>query len=389
MAFIQKFLDDKVVAKAADTMVNETLRYLYERSDVLKECVPIKETQSFDWKGLLFKEEAPVATLVADDQEIPLRSFGKFEEVIASGFNIADSYMYDESTMKDMYKAMTDAALQGTSVMSYRDEKGKISKPGSNDDLAQIIFGSIATLTKGIMDKLDAMTWEALQTGAISSTSVNTNIDIKSINYKDPNADYNHFPTPLTDTGNPIANLNRWSDYENADGISNLYTAIDTFQDTNGFQPKYICLSRKAFNHLRSQKSTQRAVASSFNTLGIVSAERLLDTIKNNLIDCEIKIIEDRHQVRDAKGRVQRVRFLNEDTIVFMHPQMGQRWVAPTIDSVANTIEEGNTLLRPKPGLFIKTYEKQVQPKRDVTYGKMTAAPVFLEPRLFFSWKVN
>ena len=29
MAFIQKFLDDKVVAKAADTMVNETLRYLY------------------------------------------------------------------------------------------------------------------------------------------------------------------------------------------------------------------------------------------------------------------------------------------------------------------------------------------------------------------------
>ena len=72
-----------------------------------------------------------------------------------------------------------------------------------------------------------------------------------------------------------------------------------------------------------------------------------------------------------------------------MHPQMGQRWVAPTIDSVANTIEEGNTLLRPKPGLFIKTYEKQVQPKRDVTYGKMTAAPVFLEPRLFYSWKIN
>lgn len=389
MAFIQKFLDDKVVAKAADTMINETLRYLYERNAIIAECVPIKETSSFDWKGLLFKEEAPVATLVADDQEIPIRSFGKFEEVIASGFNIADSYMYDESTMKDMYKAMSDANLQGTSVMSYRDEKGNISKPGTNDDLAQIIFGSIATLTKGIVDKLDSLTWEALQTGSISTSSLNTNIDIKGINYKDPNADYNHFPNALVDTGNATAKLNRWSDYENADGIANLYDAIDIYTDTNGFQPKYICMSRKLFNHLRSQKSTQRAVASSFNTIGIVSAERLLDTIKNNLIDSEIKIIEDRYQVRDVKGRVQRVRFLNEDTIVFMHPQMGQRWVAPTIDSVSNMVEEGNTVLRPKPGLFIKTYERQVQPKRDVTYGKMTAAPVFLEPRLFYSQKVN
>lgn len=389
MALIETFLNTKVAAKTADTIVNETLRYLIERSDVLKECVPIKETQSFDWKGLLFKEEAPVATLLADDGEIPLRSFGKFNEVIASGFNIVDSYMYDESTMKSMYKAMSDANLQGTSVMSYRDEKGNITKPGTNDDLAQIIFGSIATLTKGIVDKLDALTWEALQTGAISNSSLNTNVSIQTINYKDPNADYNHFPTALTDTGNSVSVLNRWSDYENADGISNLYSAIDTWIDTNGFQPKYICMSRKAFNHLRQQKSTQRAVASSFNTLGIVSAERLLDTIKNNYIESEIKIIEDRYQVRDARGAVQRVRFLNEDTIVFMHPQMGQRWVAPTIDSVTSTVEEGNTVIKPKPGLFIKTYEKQTQPKQDVTYGKMTAAPVFLEPKLFFSWKIN
>jgi hypothetical protein len=388
MAFIQQFLNDKVVAKAADTMVNETLRYLYERSAVLAECVPIKETQSFDWKGLLFKEEAPVATLVADDQEIPIRSFGKFEEVIASGFNIADSYMYDETTMKEMYKAMTDAKLQGTSVMSYRDEKGNTTKPGTNDDIAQLIFGSIASLTRGIVDKLDVLTWEALQTGAVSTTSINTNIDIKSINYKDPNADYNHFPNALVDTGNSVSKLNRWSDYENADGIANLYDAIDTYQDTNGFMPKYICMSRKLFNHLKSQKSTQRAAANTLSS-GIVSAERLIEVLKNNMIDAEIKIIEDRYQVRDVKGRTQRVRFLNEDTIVFMYPGMGQRWVAPTIDSVTNLVEEGNTVVRPKPGLFIKTYERQVQPKRDVTYGKMTAAPVFLEPRLFYSWKVN
>jgi len=389
MANIEQFLNQKVVAKAADMMVNETLRYLYDRSPILSECIPIKETNSFDWKGLLFKEQAPVATLVADDQEIPIRSFGKFEEVIASGFNIADSYMYNESVMIDMYKAMSDASLQGTSVMSYRDEKGAVTKPGTNDNLAQIIFGSIATLTKGIMDKLDALTWEALQTGSISTASINTNVSLQSINYRDPNADYNHFPNALVDTGNTVTTLNRWSDYENANGIANLYAGIDTYIDTNGFQPKYICMSRRLFNHLRQQKSTQKAVASSFNSLGIVSAERLVETLKNNQIDCEVKIVEDRYQVTDLKGRVQRVRFLNEDTVLFMHPNMGQRWIAPTIDSVTNMVEEGDTMLRPKPGLFIKTYELQTQPKRDVTYGKMTAAPIFLEPRLFFSWKVN
>lgn len=388
MAFITKFFDDKVVAKTADLMINETIRYLYERNPILTECVPIQETDSFDWKAMLFKEEAPIATLVADNQEIPVRSFGKFEELIAKGFNIADSYMYDEETMIKMYQAMEKAQLAGMPVMSYRDEKGNITKKGTNDNLAQIIFGSIASLTKGIMDRLDQMTWEAIQTGALNVQSVNTNVSASLI-FRKANAEYNHFPNPLVDTGNTVSKLNRWSDYENADGLANLYDAVDTYIDTNGFPPKYIAMSRRLLNHLRSQKSTQRAVASSFNTLGIVSMERLLDTIKNNQIDSEIKIIEDRYQYKDAQGRLFKNRFLNEDTIVFMHPNMGKRWVAPTIDSVNTIVEEGDAVLRPKAGLFIKTYEMKVQPKLDVTYGKMTAAPIFPEPKLFYSWKVN
>lgn len=388
MAFITKFFDDKVVAKTADLMINETIRYLYERSDLLKECVPVQETDSFDWKAMLFKEEAPIATLVADNQEIPVRSFGKFEELIAKGFNIADSYMYDEETMIKMYQAMEKAQLANMPVMSYRDEKGNITKKGTNDNLAQLIFGSIASLTKGIMDRLDQMTWEVLQTGGLNVQAVNTNVSASLI-FRDPNAEYNHFPNPLVDTGNPVGKLNRWSDYENADGLANLYDAVDTYIDTNGFPPKYICMSRRLLNHLRSQKSTQRSLYNSLNPTGIVSMERLLETIKNNQIDSEIRIIEDRYQYKDAQGRVFKNRFLNEDTIVFMNPNMGKRWVAPTIDSVNTMVEEGDTILRPKAGLFIKTYEMKVQPKLDVTYGKMTAAPIFAEPKLFYSWKVN
>lgn len=389
MGYIERFLNTELEAKKADELVNQTLRYLYERSKYLSECFPVLEIDTWDYKGLLFKEEAPIANLVADGQEIPVRSFGKFEDVLAEVVKIADSYMYDEVTMKRMYLAMRDANLQGTSVSNYYDENGKLSKQGTNNDLANLIFGSITTLTRGIMDRLDTMTWQVIQTAQLDIKSINTNIGIDALTYREQAADYNHFPTPLSTTGDPEKTLNRWSDYENANGIANLYNAIDTFIDTNGFQPKYIGMSRKLMNHLRQQKSTQQAATASLGTLGIVSPDRLKDVIKANNIEPELVVIDDMYQEKDIAGKTTRKRMLNEDTFVFLNPGMGKRIVAPSIDSVQDTIAEGNDMPKPKKGLYIKTYEKSVQPKVDVTFGSLNALPVVLDPRMLYAWRVN
>lgn len=387
MAYIAQYLNDYLVTKQIDAITDETLTYLRTRSEILTEVAPTKEYSTRNFMGLLTNEVNPVASIVAYGQELPTVSFGDFQKVTAEMAKIGISRIYNEELQWQIYEAMEMANLKGVTVQDQRDPMGNIIA-GANQDLAMLLFGSVQKMIKSVMDKFDSMTWQALQTGMVDLTDPRTNIPVK-LNFKDPNADYNHFPNPLVATGSPVGNENKWSDYENANGLQNLYDATETYIDTNGYPPDSFGMSRKLLNHLLQQKSTKDAATQvKGSSVGVVSIDLLNAALDARMVP-RLKIIDDRYNYEDENKVIHKARFLNENTIVAFKKDAGIRAIGVTMESSPVQIEDGGSMPKPKPGIYVTTYEKQKQPPIDVTLAVMTALPIFLNPKLLYAQVVN
>lgn len=379
MAYIASWLNDQLQAKEADLVIEDTLAQLKQRSGLLDKFIPLKTYSSRNFLMYVVQKVRTVASVIAYGAEPPATRIGRFSKIDAKMFKSGISVYYDEDQQWEMKEAMEHAMAKGIEVQDQLLPDGDILK-GSNNDLAEMILGSggtIADVTRMIVDLMDALTWQALQFGEINYTDARTNASPLVLNYKDPNATYNHFPSALTGS-------DAWTNYSTANGIRNLEEDIETYIDTNGYAPKMIGLSRKLRRHLLNQESTKQSVASisnasamtTVNAVGTVSPEML-----NNLLMLRdlppIVIFDEQYEREDENKNVIQTRFLNTNRYVFLQDKMGERAMGPTL--------EGDG----KEGAYVVTREVKQFPPVDATQGVATLLPVFGNPKQLFSRQVT
>lgn len=390
MSYIADYLNDHLVSRTVNMIVDETLIQLKQRSKVLGEAMPVKEFSSRDFSALLVEAVYPIASLIGFGQEIPTVTQGSFNRVTAEMYKMGLSMLYDEHLQWKMYETMQTAGLKNIPVQDIIDDKGKVTQ-GENNQLALLLFQGIQRMAQGVMEKLNLMSWQVLATGQINLTDSRTNIKAE-INYRDPRFASQLFPAALVATGNTTTPLiNRWSDHANANGLQNLYDLVDTYIDVNGFAPDYFVMSRRLHNHLMQQQSTRDAAAMKMFNLpksqGIVSNDMLKTLLEARSIP-EIVTVEDRYTFEDEFKNTTQARFVNENIVIAIKKDVGLRALGPTIESVTNLVGE-DKMLNPKAGIYVLTQEKKKSPPTDETLVVATGLPIVPSGRHLMAQVVN
>lgn len=400
MAFVTEYLNDKSNNRIVEKIFDETLNQYKERSPLLKEIAPIKTYTSFDFLALLSTRQLPAARIVAPNQEIPLSQAGSFRELRTEMAKIVVKQEWTELVQRELMKAINQSILTGVPVRNiYDSNSGGIKHIGTNGDLANQLFASHQDMAKSIYDRIDAMTWEALVKGEIvtEATDPSTGVKIK-IDFKDPNAKYNHFPSALVASGNTgDPTLNMWTDLENANAIQNLVNALFTYRDTNGCSPDHIVMSLPTYTNLLNQQSTKDAVNQVRGSLsvGTVAPQMLSDILKARFLP-DITVVDDRYvgyeevlvNGRLEEKKVDNKRFVPDGYYLFAKKGMGERALGPTMENASQALANGNSIAQSKPGLSYKTWEEKHSPPIDSTQVTANALPVFIQDKLFFAQKV-
>lgn len=388
MAYVASFFSERFVAKQIMAMVDETELQLLKRGKLIDKYFPTQMFDGRDFVGLLTKRVAPAASIVAYGAEIPLVSFGGVERMAATLFKLGTSRLYDEETQWKMMEAQNLALTKGIKVQKVYNPDGTVT-PGSSPDLATILFGQMNDLLRGITDRMDHLKWQVVQTGAVDMTDPRTGIPL-SLDFKKPGVNYNHFPAPLTQTGNTVTpTLNKWNDYTNAQALQNLSDACDIYYDTNGYMPDKIVMSRKLWKDFLQQRSTRDAARQmSTVELGLVSPDmgrKLL--IMRDLP--EVEIFEEKYQEQLPDGSIVDVNFLNNNRFVFLKEDMGISAIGPTLESVPTIVGGGDAPIEPKSGIYVTTYEQNKHPKQDVSMATATFLPIAMNPKQLYSQQVK
>lgn len=369
MSYIASWLNDAHQAKAADLVIEDTLTNLKKRSKLLDGYVPFKTYSSRKFLAYVMEEINTVASIISYGSEPPTTQHGTFRKITAELLKSGLSYVYDEEKMWHMKEAMEEAAAKGISVNDSFGPDGKRIR-GTNQDLASFLFGTIEQIAKAQIELLDLMTWQALQTGTISRVDPRTNITTEITFKNQYDTSYNHFPDPLTGTA-------RWDQYSTANGLQNLYDAVDTYTDTNGYDPDAIVMSRKLYNHLLQQQSTKDAASSlTVAQVGTVSPDMMDALLRARGIPPIVRF-DEQYKNELSNKTTANTRFLNDNRFVFMAKNMGQRAMGPTLEN------EGQT------GIYVVTREIEKVPPVDATQGVATILPVFPDPKLFYSQQVK
>ena len=346
MAYIATWLNEALQTRTADLVLDETLYDLQRRSGLLDKYMPFKTYSGRNWMAYLTKSINTMASVIAPGAEIPSTQKGQFRKMSAEMIKVGLSHTYDENDQWAMRDAQALAEQRGIYVQDT--EEGD----GSDGSLASLLFGNIQGLVRAVYELLTFQSWQIVQFGAIDYSDPRTDGNV-TLDWKDSSLTaFNHFPAALT--GNAL-----WTDYVNANGIQNLYTAVDTYIDSNGRPPEVTVMSRKALNHLLQQLSTKQAVASVFlngtTVQGTVGLDQLNETLSRRNI-APIVTFDERTESDITPGTSNGgIRFLNADRFVFLNEGLGQRAIGSTIE------------LKGQSGIFQRTYEKSLSPTIDVT----------------------
>jgi hypothetical protein len=388
MAYVASFFSERFVAKQIQAMVDETEIQLLKRGKLIDKYFPTQMFDGRDFVGLLTKRVAPAASIVAYGAEIPLVSFGGVERMAATLFKLGTSRLYDEEAQWKMMEAQNLAITKGIKVQKVYNPDGTVT-PGSNPDLATILFGQMNDLLRGITDRMDHLKWQVVQTGAVDMTDPRTGIPL-SLDFKKPGVNYNHFPAPLTQTGNTVTpTLNKWSDYANAQALQNLSDACDTYYDTNGYMPDKIVMSRKLWKDFLQQRSTRDAARQmSTVELGLVSPDMGRKLLAMRDLP-EVEVFEEKYQEQLPDGSIVDVNLLNNNRFVFLKEDMGISAIGPTLESVPTIVGSGDAPIEPKSGIYMTTYEQNKHPKQDVSMATATFLPIAMNPKQLYSQQVK
>ena len=363
MAYIESFLKEQRVAKTADLVINNTLRQLKERSKVLNTYVPLVEKTGRDWLAYIGTTVDPIASLVATGQDYPEAKKGDFSRILARTAKAAISYHWDEDTQWRMQEVNELAKLRNISIQNIQVAEGKI-QVGQDNELAKVIFGSLASLVRGHINLIDYITWQTLQTGKMvysdSRTGLNVNLDwTKAIPLR-----ANHFPFPIyqtdwngTETSDSLAR--DWTQHDTADPLQDMADLHTQYKYTNGFPADEVAISERLLLNVARCKSVKEAVVAA-NVLGnIITGTPSIDQINEVMTRRflpKFVLVDEQVELADNQGTSVPTRVLDEGTIVFLSRQGNFQRI------LGGTLENNG-----KAGIYQRTYQKSIEPPLDIT----------------------
>lgn len=385
MSYIATWINEQLQAAEAQLVIEDTLINLKTRQALLDRYMPVKMYDSREFLAYVMDKIRTVASIISYGAEVPTaQPLGKFTKLTGELFKAGLSFDYPEEKQWAMKYAMELAAIKNVTVQSQMLADGSEVR-GTNNTLADYLFGTVADMARALVDLLYLLSWQAVSYGVVNYTDPRTNTTLQ-LDYRDVNATYGyaphgkqaHFPPDYT------ASPKAWDQYPTATGLDDLENDIEKFIDDIGRPPSVIVMSRSLRRHLMNQEFTRRAFATISNTaanvivdnVGLVGPEMLTRIMERRDMP-PIVIMDEMYHVEDeAKNTTQR-RFLNQDRYVFLTENMGEQAMGPTLESGNDT-----------PGAYVLTREVTKFPPRDATQGVATMLPVIPNPKLLFSRRV-
>lgn len=354
MAYIENFLKEGRAAKAADLVVNNTLRQLKERSKVLNTYVPLIEKTGRDWLAYIGTTVDPIASLVATGQDYPEAKKGDFSKIQARNYKAAIAYHWDEDTQWRMAEVSELAKIRNITIQNIQVSEGKVQL-GQDNELAKTIFGTLASLVRGHINLIDYLAWQTLQTGKMQYTDQRTGLKADLDWTKAIGIRANHFPFPIYQTDfngtETVDSLKRdWTQHETADPLQDLADMHTQYKYTNGFPADEIAISERLLLNIARCKSVKEAVVAA-NVLGnVITGTPSIDQINEVMTRRFLPkfVLEDGQvELSDANGQSAPTRLLDEGTVVFLSRQ-GQY----------NRILGGTIENNQRAGIFQRTWQK-------------------------------
>lgn len=378
MSYIATWINEQLQAAESQLIVEDTLKEIQIRQALLDQYMPIKMYDSREFLAYVMDKVRTVASVISYGAEVPTAtSLGKFTKLTGELFKAGLSFDYPEEKQWAMKSAMELAVVKNLSVQNQALPSGQEVR-GTNNTLAEYLFGTVADMAKALIDLLYLLSWQAVSFGVVNYQDPRTNTMLQ-LDYRDPSAVYTHFPPDLT------ASPRAWNNYATANGMQDLEDDIEKFVDLNGKPPSAIAMSRSLRKDLMNQESTRRAFATISNTaagvvvdnVGLVGVEMLERMLERRDIP-PIKLMDEQYHVEDEYKNTTSRRFLNQDRYVFLTEGMGEQAMGPTLES-------GNDA----PGAYVMTREVTKFPPRDATQGVATMLPVIPNPKWLFSRRVR
>lgn len=391
MGAITNFLTDKLQAKVAETLIDDTMARLRQRTGLLEKFMPLKTYEDDEFLAYVSERLTPVASFIAPGAEPPVAAHGGFRRVIGELAKLGLSYSFDEITQKQMRKAIEEAAYKNSSVMTMTMTDNTVLK-GTNDMLVKYLYGHIEGLVQSHKDRLTSMAWEVAQTGMLNVEDARTHTKW-TIDFKRPGATYNHFPTALVNTGNTVdRKTNVWTDYENADGIGLLEDAMTTYVNTNGYKPDCIVMSNTLMRHLQRQKTTIERARQSMGLaqVGSVGVSMLKEIMLQNNLPCIVEF-DEMYQIESTyegntntiDGYVSNARFLNTNRYVFLKEGMGEQALGRPEEAKQLGSDKG--IISGGSSIMVRSFEKTTIPIVDVLQSISMVLPVVYNPKNLYS----
>lgn len=360
---IEAFLKEARAAKAADLVINNTLRQTKERSKVLNTYVPLIEKTGRDWLAYIGTTVDPIASLVATGQNYPEAKKGDFSRIQARNFKAAISYHWDEDTQWRMQEVSEIAKLRNITIQNIQVSEGKVQL-GQDNELAKVIFGSVASLVRGHINLIDYLAWQTLQTGKMAYTDRRTGLNVSLDWRKAMPVRRNMFPYPVYQTdynGTETADsLKRdWTQHETADPLQDLVDMHSNYKWVNGFPADEIAISERLLLNLLRCKSVKEAIVAA-NVIGNVitgtpSIDQVNEVMTRRFLP-KFVLVDDYVELTDNEGKSVPTRVLDEGTVVFLSRQGQFNRI------LGGTLENGG-----KAGIYVNTYTKDGDPPLSIT----------------------
>ena len=404
MGLISQFLNEKLQAKEAELLIDETMARAKQRTGIIYELLPVATYDNDEFLMYVTETLSPAASIIAPGAEVPTSSYGYFRKVVGQLAKFGLSYAFDEDLQTEIRKARESAMYKGTQVQNMIMPDGTVVK-GSNDTLVNYLYGSITKLVEAHINRMIFLGWQALQYGEINFQDPLSRMEL-NISYKRPGATYNHFPDALVQTGDTLdKSLNKWSDYEYADGLTRLFRDVLTWNDTNGYFPDKIYMDWELCYDLMQQKSTKEAARSmmvspqvgsvSVDMLNVILAARKLPPIEcTGLSETFQEHSFDGTVTNTGDPNVKNVRFFDKTRYIFGKKGMGQLAFGETEEAKMAAAAKssgmpGETNLGGNSSIYVCVKADPTTPLKDYTIAVAKGLPVIPNPKLLFSRKAN
>lgn len=388
MATIANWFAESQQQKTADWIVEDTYHRILERSDLLNAVMPVRTYDDFDILQYLIEQKRLLGSVMAFGQEIPLRNEGRFTKLNAQLFKVGTGRRYDERTQIALRKAAEEAALKRITVQNIyqgdAQDPNVVAIRGTNNSLAEVLFGSVMSVTMELMDLIRMLSFQALQFGFVNYEDTFTASKL-TLDFRDPKADYGlggvnaHFPPSLAGTAQD------WANVSTAEGLRIIEEDCEVYLDTNGKMPDYIVMSRKTVRQLLHQDYTRTQYSAIVNAPAGITVSATgqigftqLEALMQSRDLPKIVTIDDQYTGVDQNGNeIGKRRFVNQGRYFFCENNMGERAIGPTVENDF------------APGLFVRVKEQKQDPPVDVILGTASALPLIPNPKKLYAREVS